>query len=152
MKKILVLVAAVVAFSSCAVIHPKVVTTAASEKLTQDVWVYPLSADLQVSATKISYIMSVTKAVAKGGYESAVNTAIKEALEKNGNADVLIGLQTQVKYTPEGELETIQVTGYPAKYVNFQAVKDSSTFAQLKRSSAPSTDFQVEDGGIFQIK
>ena len=43
---------------------------------------------------------------------------------ENGDADVLVGLETQVKYTNKGKVESITITGYPAKYVNFRSPGD----------------------------
>jgi hypothetical protein len=49
---------------------------------------------------------------------------VREALLANGNADVLVGMNTQIKYDADGQPESITVTGYPAKYVNFRSPGD----------------------------
>ena len=77
-------------------------------------------ADLEVSPEKITYFMMPSKSVANGGYDNVINTAVREALLANGNADVLVALETQVKYDSEGRVESVTITGYPAKYVNFR--------------------------------
>ena len=80
----------------------------------------PLIAYLSVSKTKIRYNKVVTAILLKTDFENIKNTAVREALEVNGNADVLIGVEYQVKTNDEGVIESIVVTGYPAKYVNFR--------------------------------
>ena len=82
--------------------------------------VTPLCADLKVDGKKISYFMPVSQPVAAGGLQNVINTAVKEALEQNGYADAMVGLQTQVKYTEYGAIESIAITGYPARYINFR--------------------------------
>ena len=77
-------------------------------------------ADLEVSPDKITYFMMPSKTVVYGGYDNVINTAVREALLANGNADVLVALETQVKYNAEGQIESVTITGYPAKYVNFR--------------------------------
>jgi hypothetical protein len=77
-------------------------------------------ADLDVSTTKISYFFLPSQTVVNGGFENVVNTAVREALIANGNADVLVALEQQVKYDANGKVESITVSGYPAKYVNFR--------------------------------
>ena len=81
-------------------------------------------ADLDVSPTKISFFYIPSQTVVNAGADNVIDSAIREALVSNGNADVLIGLEKQIKYTPEGQIESITVTGYPAKYVNFRSPGD----------------------------
>lgn len=97
-------------------------------------YVADVYADLEVSTTKISHFYIVPPTVAKVGYDNVVNTAVREALLSNGNGDVLVGLETQAKYNRRGLLESITVTGYPAKYVNFRR----PTEEDLKFSSSES--------------
>lgn len=101
-------------------------------------YVADIYADLEVSPVKISHFYIVPKTVAKVGYENVVNTAVREALLSNGNGDVLVGLETQAKYNRKGLLESITVSGYPAKYVNFR----KPTEEDLKFSASDS-----ESGG-----
>ena len=82
-------------------------------------------ADLEVSPKKITFLYIPTKAVRNGGFDNIVNCAVQEALRENGNADVLVALEQQVKYNSYGECESITVTGYPAKYKNFRSLDDS---------------------------
>ena len=80
----------------------------------------PLIADLDVAKEKIRHNEFPSEALLRTEFENILNTAIKNALEIYGNADVLIGLEYQVKTNDDGVIETVTVTGYPAKYVNFR--------------------------------
>jgi len=77
-------------------------------------------ADLNVSPTKITHFYIPPKTVAVAGYDNVINSAIRDALLNNGDADVLVGLETQAKYNSKGEIESITISGYPAKYENFR--------------------------------
>ena len=81
-------------------------------------------ADLEVSPVKISHLFIPSKTIKKGGTDNVVNCAVQEALEANDNADVLVALEKQIKYNKKGEVESVVVTGYPAKYVNFRSPGD----------------------------
>lgn len=119
---IIMAVAVVMTMASCSLVGPKsiVKTTATHERIGVAAPVAAVFADLDVSPTKISYFLIPSKTVSKGGYDNVVNTAVREALASNGDADVLVGLESQVKYNDKGEIESITVSGYPAKYVNFR--------------------------------
>ena len=83
--------------------------------------------------SRIKYFMLVSESVRIGGEKNVISTAIWEALALNGNSDVLVDPQTQIKYDKNGEIESITVTGYPAKYVNFRKVeKPKSQEVKLK--------------------
>ena len=85
--------------------------------------VQPVSAvfaDLQVSPEKILFLYIPSNTVLQGGESNVVSSAVREALLSNGNADVLVALESQIKYGEDGKIESITVTGYPAKYVNFR--------------------------------
>jgi hypothetical protein len=87
-------------------------------------------ADLEVVGEKISYFMIPSRTVLNGGEENVIKTAVREALLANGNADVLVALNTQIKYDADGQPESITVTGYPAKYVNFRSPGDEYILQQ----------------------
>lgn len=89
-----------------------------------------LVADLQVSPDKITYFMVPSKAVAEGGVENVIKTAVSEALVANGNGDVLVSLNCQIKYDKNGRAESITVMGYPATYVNFRTLYGSPMSAE----------------------
>ena len=81
-------------------------------------------ADLEVSPVKISYLYIPSKTIKVGGEDNVINCAVQEALEANDNADVLVAIEKQIKYSDKGEVESVVVTGYPAKYVNFRSPGD----------------------------
>ncbi len=120
MKKVFVLLAAVViCFSACAP-GAKLVNSASYSKSSAPTPVAAVFADVEVSPNRITYFMLPTKTVATGGYDNVVATAVREALDANGGGDVLVALETQVKYNEDGKIESITVSGYPGKYKNFR--------------------------------
>ena len=120
MKKIIFsLLVIAMSATSCSV-PAKLINSATHKKLSVAQPVVAVFADLQVSPEKITYFMMPSKTVVMGGYDNVIDTAVREALLANGNADVLVALETQVKYDKEGQIESVTVTGYPAKYVNFR--------------------------------
>lgn len=83
-------------------------------------------ADMDVSPTKITYTMKPSAKVRRGGYRNVVNTAIREALEKNGGGDVLVETQVTSEFKSgffSKKVKSITVSGYPAVYKNFRSVK-----------------------------
>lgn len=105
-------------------------------------------ADLDVSSTKISYFYIPSKTVAIGGYDNIINTAVREALVANGNADVLVALETQVKYDSTGSIESVVVTGYPATYTNFRNASDEVLSKLIEKPSESSSNSSF---GVFKI-
>lgn len=140
MKKIIVPIALTMAalLTSCGSFGPKsmVKTTATHTRVSATTPVVAVFADLEVSPTKISYFYLPSKTIAKGGYDNVVNAAVREALASNGDGDVIVGLETQVKYDDKSQIESITITGYPAKYVNFRNPGDD----YLKEISKGSTN------------
>lgn len=102
----------------------KLTNTATHKKVNVLEPVVAVFADLDVSTTKISFFYIPSKTVINGGADNVIDSAVREALLANGNSDVLVGLEKQIKYTAEGQIESITVTGYPAKYVNFRSPGD----------------------------
>ena len=82
-------------------------------------YVTPIQADLKVSPKKIVYHLEVGENIRMGGEENVIASAVKEALDVEGG-DVIVGLEKQLKYNAEGNIQSITITGYPAKYVNFR--------------------------------
>ena len=126
MKRLVVWVACCAGFVLSAVScstanHAKLVNTATWQKLNFQPYVTPVQVDLAVSPQKIEYFMLVSEIVRRGGYDNVVATAVKEALESKGGGDVIVGLQSQVKYNEKGEIESISISGFPASYVNFRS-------------------------------
>lgn len=85
----------------------------------------PLIADLKVSSEKISFPLLPSDALLKTDVDNIINTAVREALKVHDNSDVLIGMEYQIKYGDMGVIESVTVTGYPAKYVNFRHPSES---------------------------
>lgn len=77
-----------------------------------------------------------------------VNSAVREALASNGDADVLVGLETQVKYNAAGNPESITVSGYPAKYVNFRNPSDDYLRKIGGSAPAPAASEKGLSGGL----
>ena len=63
-----------------------------------------------------------------------VLSAVREAIQIAGDFDVLVALETQVKYDENNKVESVLVTGYPGKYVNWRH-SDELVTAEPKASS-----------------
>ena len=140
MKKfLLLLVVAPAMFVSCSMFSAKAPTkltnTASYTPVNVMQPVVALFADLEVSPTKISFFYIPSGTIVSAGPQNVIDSAIKEALMANGNADVLVGLEQQVKYDANGAVESITVSGYPAKYVNFRSPGDEFLRELAKESS-----------------
>lgn len=121
MKKYLIItVLASAMFVGCSV-PTKLTNTASSNQVNALDPFAAVFADLKVSPTKISFFYIPSQTVASAGPENVINSAIREALIANGNADVLVALEHQIKYSSNGSIESITVTGYPATYTNFRS-------------------------------
>lgn len=117
MKKLVVLILAVSAFTSCITIR-----SSATHKSVEIQPIGALIADLQVAPERVSYTMKPHRRVRRGGFENVKSTAIREALKSNGGGDVLVGLEVQTKQSGFlwwRKIKSITVSGYPAKYTNF---------------------------------
>lgn len=119
MKKSIFLLAAVLCICSCST-GAKLVNSASYSKNSAPFPVAAVFADIDVSPVRITHFMLPTKTVLLGGYDNVVATAVREALDANGGGDVLVALETQVKYGSNGQIESITVSGYPGKYKNFR--------------------------------
>ena len=138
MKKVIFLVAIVIFAFSCATPRevtqqqpntriPRFVSTAKNipVRVHEAVNTPPLLADLKVLESKINYTYVPSKAAQAEGEENCIKCAIREALKIHGDADVIIGLDTQTKfdgtfYNGKAVVESVTISGYPAKYVNFR--------------------------------
>lgn len=146
MKKIFFLAVAMMAFSACST-PTKLINSATHKKVVVSAPITAVFADLQVSEKKITYFMMPSKTITNGGYDNVVNAAVREALLANGDADVLVGLETQVKYDSKGMVESITVSGYPAKYTNFRNAGDE----YLKTMTPPSENKGSLPLGKFKL-
>ena len=124
MKKLFIIIAAAAVAASCTP-TAKLITTASHNSFNNpQMIVSAVYADLDIQKTKITHIYIPTKTVVAGGLDNIINSAVSEALAQNNNADVLVGLQKQIKYNKLGEIESIVITGYPAHYTNMRAADD----------------------------
>ena len=119
MKKSLITVLSVIAVmvSSCSSIHK----TASTVDIPTSI-VSKNIADLNVKDQRISYTYKPNRQVRRGGEQNVLNAAIAEALKENGNADVLVAMQYEMKITKgffgQKTIKYVTVTGHPAFYTN----------------------------------
>lgn len=121
MKKVFLFaaVAASLALSSCSTIS----NTASTEEVDTEV-VNRSTADLKVSDRKITYTFTPTSAHQRAGLKSMKAAAVAKALEADGDADVLVAPQFEVKKTRGlfvTNVKYITVKGYAGKYTNVHA-------------------------------
>lgn len=116
MKKILVGTSALLLMASCQV------RTATSEVLPIETTLTSKNtAELDVQPQKISYEYVPTRTERKMGKNFVKRNAVAVALEKNGNADVLVNPQyviTEKRLLLRSKLRSVKVTGYPAVFKN----------------------------------
>ena len=85
-------------------------------------------ADLRVTDHRVTYTMSPSKAIQRGGLSNVKQAAIQEALTKNGNADVMVEPEFVIEKERTlfgSHINSITVTGRPAYYQNFRTLPDS---------------------------
>ena len=142
MKKIILFFAFAVTLVSCGTTE-KLINTATHTGGNAAFFVNPVCADIKVDGKKISFFMPVSENISNGGLQNVIDSAVKDALEQNGNADLLIGLQTQVKYDSQGKIESIAISGYPARYVNFHNLPNGE--------AVPAAAPEGEKGGALSL-
>lgn len=124
MKRTLgLLILSMLLLSSCQT-RLKTARTAATEASLQSVAV----ADLKVADERITYTLVPDKSIQRGGFENVKQAVLNEALEKNGNADVLLDSRyvvTKKRSLFGSKITSITVSGRPAFYSNFRALNDS---------------------------
>lgn len=125
MKKLLFIIAATVVAVSCTSTAKLITTTSHNTFNNPLMVVSAVYADLDIQETKITYFYIPSKTVIAGGMDNIINSAVSEALLQHNNADVLVGLQKQIKYNSTGEVESVVITGYPAHYTNMRASGES---------------------------
>ena len=123
-KKLIIAVAAIatLGLASCSSLRH----TATTQPVDTEV-VSRNTADLEVAPQKISYTFRPSKAVRRCGEKAVIKTAVAEALKANGNADVMVGSQYEIKKTKnffgKTNIKYVTVEGYPATYKNFKTVQ-----------------------------
>ena len=132
MKKLFVLAFTAILFTGCASLpqlpakNPRTTGTSTASEITVANAMVSLTADLEVSPVKITYVYVPSKAVRNGGFDNIKNYAVREALDKNGSFDVLLAIEQQVEYNKDGECISITVSGYPARYKNIRSVENGT--------------------------
>lgn len=123
MKKLFL--GAFVALALCATSCSSIKHTATTIPVETNV-VSKASAQLSVQPEKISFTYKPSKAVRRTGENGVIETAVSEALKANGNADVLVGFQYEIKKTRnffgKQSIKYVIVEGYPATYTNIKPV------------------------------
>lgn len=148
MKKLLFIVAAAVVAVSCTP-TAKLINTASHNSFNDpQMLVSAVYADLDIQQTKITYFYMPSKTVIAGGMDNVIDSAVSEALAQYGNADVLVGLQKQIKYNNMGEIESVVITGYPAHYINMRNA-DNGYFEDVKFAPESPAAGGL-DNGIFK--
>ncbi|MBR4843845.1 MAG: hypothetical protein IKV06_02925 [Alistipes sp.] len=125
MKKLLLLAVLALSITSCGVL----MNTSTNRDFTVNTpYAVPVIVDLDISENKIMHTYVPPRSVRNAGAKNTVNTAIREALFANGDADVLVGPETQIKYNFIGQITSVVVTGYPAKYKNFRNLSEKEWY------------------------
>lgn len=136
MKKILFISSALaILLSSCTNnLIRKSATTQRTEADIRSVTV----ADLDVYPERVTYTMTPSKDIVRGGEENVKRAAEAAVLQKYGNADVIVDAQYIIR-KENSSITSITVTGHPAHYKNFHSVPDSVweyTITTLKGTTA----------------
>lgn len=119
MKKTLILAIAAIALAACST-PAKLINTSTHKNSAVKFQTTAVVADIQVSDKKASHLFVPSKTVIAGGYDNIIDSAVRETIQSAGDFDVLVALETQVKYDKDGQVESVLVTGYPGKYVNWR--------------------------------
>lgn len=122
MKKYLFIAAVALMAASCTNISK----TARTETIPYSMYNATV-ADLEVAPQRITYTMTPSKSVRKGGQLNCKKAAISEALAANGNADLLVEPQFVIERKSglfTNKVTKITVSGRPAKYKNFHSLPD----------------------------
>lgn len=76
------------------------------------------SADLTVGP-RATFTLTPTKAQQKAGERSVKAAAVSALLSANGNADVLVAPEFEIKRKGMGKIKYVKVSGRPASYKDF---------------------------------
>ena len=121
--------------------------TARSQEMPVETWSSWTTADLEVSDQRVKLTLPIPQdpsiLVSEAQYKE---NAIGELLEKH-NADVLINPMFKMEYR-NGRLESITVSGYPAKHRNFRTISyEEQTKYLIDKSKAENVPQIVINGG-----
>lgn len=137
MKRVILFVMAFVVFTSCSTLKN---TATHRDFSVATPYAVPIIADLEVSETRIMYPYVPPRSVKIGGTDNVIKTAVREALAANGDADVLVGMETQIKYNAFYRITSIVITGYPAKYKNFRNLDENIWYNNEYFQTKPETN------------
>lgn len=115
-KQVLIVAFAVLMLSSCSTITH----TASTESVNTEIY-NRSTADLDVSSKKVTFTYTPDANHRRTGKKAVLRAAVAKALEANGNADVLIAPEFEVKETRglfTTKIKYVTVKGYPATYKN----------------------------------
>ncbi len=135
MKNLLFIAVIGATLSSCASLNrATVVSTSAPAPIRTTTSV----ASIEVGENRISYTYVPSKADAKRLSEAQLlDNAIYMALQENGNADILVKVNYYItRKTFPKRIQSIALSGYPAKYVDFRqpTEADYENFEKLPQS------------------
>ena len=121
--------------------------TARSQEMPVETWSSWTTADLEVSDQRVKLTIAVSQdpniIVSEAQYKE---NAIGELLEKS-NADVLVNPMFKMDYR-NGRLESITVSGYPAKHRNFRTISyEEQTKYLIDKAKAVNAPQIVINGG-----
>lgn len=147
MKKYIILAIAALAMASCTT----TTKTARTESVPYSMYNATV-ADLEVAKARITYTLNPSKEIQKGGIANCKQAAIMEALNENGNADLLLEPQFVINHKkgPFGifinKVTSITVSGRPAFYKNFRSMDDKVWCDPVFRG-VRGTQFHIFQGG-----
>lgn len=147
MKKFIIIAMAALAMASCTT----TTKTARTESVPYSMYNATV-ADLEVAKARITYTLQPSKEVRKGGVSNCKQAAIMEALNANGNADLLLEPQFVVNHKkgPFGifinKVTSVTVSGRPAFYKNFRSMDDKVWCDPVFRG-VHGTQFHIFQGG-----
>lgn len=107
---------AVLSLGSCSTVSH----TASTEAVDTEIF-NRSTADLDVAAQKITFTYTPDAAHRRAGKKAVIRAAVAKALEANGDADVLVAPEYEIKETSglfTRKIKYVTVKGYPAKYRN----------------------------------
>lgn len=134
MKKFFILAIVASSLVSCSIVENSASVAEVDNKILAGA-----VADLEVAPQRITYTYRAKSSVRKAGYRNCVRTAVREALNANGGADILV--QEEVTTVTRVGLfgprvKSVTVSGYPAKYKNIRTIPQSSLIKSLEAGNS----------------
>lgn len=105
-------------------------------------------ADLKISDERIIYTYKPERAVQRLGEENAIRAAVAEALKANGNADVMVAMQYDIKtsknFFGRKTINYVTVTGRPGFYTNLHPAEPKQYIILNDGSVITCTNYKLE--------